>query len=169
MYQWEQSVPALISDGGSATYRSVSCGLYHTCALRSDGQAVCFGENGYGQCGDGLRNDPVRTPTVVAGGVAFKHIAAGQYHTCGLRASDGRAMCFGVCYGLAAAMGGGRTAIEDVQTVVRFQSTVWLLSRVQATETLSAISLGKTLQRQPTSVAPTSSHALLPAPTIRVH
>ena len=91
----ERHVPSLIDDGGSATYRAVSCGESHTCALRSDGQAVCFGGNQYRQCGDGTFNDYVQTPTAVTGGITFKRIAAGASHTCGLRASDGRAMCFG--------------------------------------------------------------------------
>ena len=94
-------MPTLINDGGSAMYRAVSCGYAHTCALRSDGNMVCFGQNGNGKCGDGTFNDYVQTPTVVAGGIAFKRIAAGGSHTCGLRASDGRAMCFGAWAGLA--------------------------------------------------------------------
>ena len=98
---YDYASPALINDGGSSTYRAVSCGGFHTCALRSDGQAVCFGDNRSRQCGDGTFNDYVQTPTAVTGGIAFKRIATGGSHTCGLRASDGRAMCFGVCYGLA--------------------------------------------------------------------
>ena len=91
-YQW---TPVLIDDGGTATYRSVVCGESHTCALRSDGQAVCFGANYYRQCGDGTDTEAVTRPTVVAGGIAFKRIAAGRTHTCALRASDGQTMCWG--------------------------------------------------------------------------
>ena len=29
---------------------AVSAGEDHTCAVRSDGQLVCFGANSYGQC-----------------------------------------------------------------------------------------------------------------------
>lgn len=93
----DQPVPVLISDGGSATYRSVACGDSHTCALRADGQMVCFGDNSGGKCGDGTFNSHVQTPGAVAGGIVFKHLVAGGTHTCGLRKSDGRAMCFGGC------------------------------------------------------------------------
>ena len=93
----DQAVPTLINDGGSQIYRSVACGDSHTCALRADGQIVCFGNNIFGRCGDGTAKNYVMTPATVAGGIAFKRIAAGEYHTCGLRASDGRAMCFGEC------------------------------------------------------------------------
>ena len=92
---YEQRMPSLIQDGGSATYHAVSCGESHTCALRSDGTMLCFGDNSEGKCGDGTANYNVQTPTEVAGGIVFKRIAAGGTHTCGLRASDGRAMCFG--------------------------------------------------------------------------
>lgn len=89
-------MPALIADGGTATYQAVSCGNKHTCAIRSNGQMVCFGDNSYGQSGqDPMLDWWVPTPASVAGGVAFKRIAAGGYHTCALRASDGRAVCFG--------------------------------------------------------------------------
>ena len=91
----DQNVPTLINDGGSATYRAVSCGDSHTCALHADGQMVCFGDNTYGGCGTGTADSYVQTPTVVAGGIIFTRITAGGFHTCGLRASDGRAMCFG--------------------------------------------------------------------------
>ena len=91
----DSNVPIPIADGSSATYRAISCGNMHTCALRSDGQMVCFGENAGGKCGDGTNSAYVQTPTPVGGGIAFNRIAAGGMHTCGLRASDGRAMCFG--------------------------------------------------------------------------
>ena len=110
----DQAVPTLFNDGGSQTYRSVACGDSHTCALRADGQMVCFGDNTYGGCGAGTTGNYVQTPTVVAGGIVFKRIAAGGYHTCGLRASDGRAMCFGSWDGHVAAMRGGCAAVCSV-------------------------------------------------------
>lgn len=95
-------LPTVINDGGASTYQAVSCGGTHTCALRSDGRMLCFGNNEYGACGQGTEQSNVRTPTVVAGDWSFKRIAAGVYHTCALRASDGRAMCFGECgFGIA--------------------------------------------------------------------
>lgn len=46
-----KNVPTTISDGGAATYRAVTCGAYHTCALRTDGQVMSLagcGENNTG-------------------------------------------------------------------------------------------------------------------------
>lgn len=84
--------PALVSDGGTATYRSVACGFGHTCALRTDDSIVCFGLNADGQSGDATFKD-VQTPTLVAG--AFKRVVAGTSHSCALRTSDGHALCWG--------------------------------------------------------------------------
>ena len=60
----------------------VSAGLYHTCAVRSDGQLICFGHNGSGQC-----DVPTDLGAVVA-------VPAGVYHTCAVT-SDGQLVCFG--------------------------------------------------------------------------
>ena len=82
----------LINDGGASAYRAVSCGESHTCALRSDGRIVCFGDNAQGKCGGDAANEFVRMPIVVAPDTAFKQMAAGGVHTCALRSSDGRDM-----------------------------------------------------------------------------
>lgn len=108
-YTTDQHSPVLIADGGSAMYRAVVCGNSHTCALHTNGLVVCFGANNFGQCGDGTRNGSVLKPTAIAGGVVFQRIAAGRTHTCGLRSSDGRAMCWGkYCWWGEVAMMGRR-------------------------------------------------------------
>ena len=73
-------------------YTSVSSGWFHTCALRDDGAAVCWGAGT-------TRN--VNMKTVVPLGQAnpppeerFIAISSGYVHTCGLR-EDGRAVCWG--------------------------------------------------------------------------
>lgn len=65
------------------------------CIVINKWQAVCWGQNTFGQCGDGDGSNPVQRPSLVAGGHIFKQIAAGRSHTCGIRASDSRAMCWG--------------------------------------------------------------------------
>ena len=59
----------------------LSSGWYHTCGLRADGAAVCWGSDGGGKA----------TPPA---GQRFVSISSGEYHTCGLRA-DGAAVCWG--------------------------------------------------------------------------
>ena len=60
---------------------AISAGGYHTCGLRADGVAVCWGSDDSGQI-------------AVPRWQRFDAIAAGAYHTCGLRV-EGDAMCWG--------------------------------------------------------------------------
>lgn len=72
---------------------AISAGGSHTCGLFETGTAYCWGENDFGQLGDGSTNDSPR-PAPVAGGLSFERISAGGTHTCGLTAA-GQAYCWG--------------------------------------------------------------------------
>jgi hypothetical protein len=61
-------------------YTLVRGGVWHTCALRDDAAAVCWGRSGDGQ------SRPPSGP--------FMDLALGVLHTCGLR-PDGSAVCWG--------------------------------------------------------------------------
>src|SRR2546426_223330 len=75
----------------------ISSGLYHTCAIKSDGTTTCWGLNGSGQ---------TSAPTGT-----FTAISSGGSHTCALR-SDGTAACWGDnTYGQATPPTGTFTAI----------------------------------------------------------
>ena len=64
----------------SQKFKSVTVGVYHTCGIRSDDMAACWGSNGLGES----------TPP----SVALSSIDAGSFHTCGIK-SDGTATCWG--------------------------------------------------------------------------
>ena len=53
-----------VNNGDQLVAGSISAGRYHTCAIRTSGQAVCWGYNPYGQLGDGTTTDRL-TPTPV--------------------------------------------------------------------------------------------------------
>ncbi|MEK7422196.1 MAG: hypothetical protein AAB131_00005, partial [Actinomycetota bacterium] len=67
--------------------------LGHSCALRANGEVLCWGDNGTGQLGDGTRNDSA-VPIVVQGLTDAVNIDAGDEHTCAVR-SSGAAACWG--------------------------------------------------------------------------
>ena len=77
-------------------WTAVAAGGRHTCGLRSDGRAYCFGDDASGQLGlGGAGPGPmVPAPTEVAGGHRFSALAAGDAHTCGI-AVDGMVLCWG--------------------------------------------------------------------------
>jgi alpha-tubulin suppressor-like RCC1 family protein len=73
--------------------KAVSAGLEHTCAIRDDGTAWCWGRNEVGQLGDGSREDRT-SPTKVATDTLFVAIDAGHDHTCAI-ADDKTVWCWG--------------------------------------------------------------------------
>ena len=65
----------------------------HVCGITTAGAAYCWGENTFGQLGDGSRDNRV-SPQQVLGGLSFTSISAGWRFTCGLTAY-GAAHCWG--------------------------------------------------------------------------
>lgn len=81
--------------GSSADWRSISTGDGHTCGIRSDGTAWCWGGNNYGQIGDGTAW--TRLPTQVGTSTDWQSISPRGSHTCGVRA-DSTLWCWGRNY-----------------------------------------------------------------------
>ena len=74
----------------------VTGGGYHTCALLQDGSAWCWGDNAYGQLGNGTTQDSTQ-PVQVRGlppNTAVSTLSIGMAHTCALL-QDGSAWCWG--------------------------------------------------------------------------
>lgn len=71
----------------------MAAGYGHTCALRRDASVACWGQNTWGELGDGtLINRP--SPTTIAGLGNVVALAPGVRHSCALR-SDGTVVCWG--------------------------------------------------------------------------
>lgn len=72
---------------------TLSAGDNHTCVLKSNGTAYCWGDNSVGQLGNGSTESSM-TPVAVSGGLRFKSISVGWDHACGVTA-DNDAYCWG--------------------------------------------------------------------------
>lgn len=76
----------------------IAAGFHHACALRADGTLRCWGENEFGQLGDGTFSDistPIDYGTVeVLGLDKVVQVSCGQFHTCAVR-EDGTVWCWG--------------------------------------------------------------------------
>jgi len=78
---------------GLARVIALGAGTHHTCAIRDSGEALCWGHGGYGQLGDGGREDRA-TPARVPLEAQVVSISGGDGHTCAaLR--DGAVYCWG--------------------------------------------------------------------------
>jgi alpha-tubulin suppressor-like RCC1 family protein len=95
---------AVLDDVGESDWAAVSAGGDHTCALKTNGTAYCWGSNEFGQlgtsqqavvCGTSTHAYPCSlAPQAVETSLKFASISAGQRHTCGITL-DHRAFCWG--------------------------------------------------------------------------
>lgn len=98
--------------GMGETVKSVALGATHACAVLSDGQAKCWGDNSGGQLGLGsteaIDAAPSEIDAVYLGGHHALQIAAGQSHSCAIL-DDGTIKCWG-------ANASGQLGLGDTQT-----------------------------------------------------
>ncbi len=75
---------------GMSGLTALAAGAFHIVALKSDGRLVAWGENGYGQVTGIPGGDAIADPVAPEGHIlrGAKAIAAGDYHTVVLLASD---------------------------------------------------------------------------------
>jgi alpha-tubulin suppressor-like RCC1 family protein len=106
-YCWGRNTQGQLGDGTLALKRSpvaVSGGLLFirihsggngesTCALTAGGAVHCWGDNGFGQLGDGTQTRRT-APVAVSGGLSFDALSASGQHTCG-RTGAGAVHCWG--------------------------------------------------------------------------
>jgi alpha-tubulin suppressor-like RCC1 family protein len=82
---------------GSHTWKTISAGNHHSCGVTTADDAYCWGNNDYGQLGDGnLAERPEIIP--VSGGRAWASIDVGYDHTCGVT-TGGEGYCWGKNHG----------------------------------------------------------------------
>jgi len=89
------SIPiSMLVDGDDRDdWIDIEVGPRHSCALRNDGRAWCWGTSGRGQLG--LDGDEYSPPIELVGPTTWKSLALGAGQTCGL-ASDDEMYCLGL-------------------------------------------------------------------------
>ena len=97
-----QTLPVAVA--GGHVFTSIRTGRSHSCAVDTNGDAYCWGDNGIGQLGrDTLTNTCYlnainrcsNQPILVAGGLKFAQVSASPWeHSCGVT-TGGAAYCWG--------------------------------------------------------------------------
>jgi alpha-tubulin suppressor-like RCC1 family protein len=75
------------------TFVAVSAGGSNSCALDPGGAAYCWGDNKWGQVGDGSKNSRNK-PVAVGGGLTFSALSVGNGYSCGFTKA-GDPVCWG--------------------------------------------------------------------------
>ncbi len=94
--------PALLDTSsilGAKMFKKITAGQQHACGITTDDVTYCWGDDTYGQLGDGGDSQSSSVPVpvdmgVVDGQKTFQSISAGWSHTCGLTV-EGKAYCWG--------------------------------------------------------------------------
>ena len=79
---------------GGNNWKSISCGFYHTTALKTDGTLWTWGRNNFGQLGVNDTTSRSTPVTTLLGGTNWKSIAGRFYHTVALK-TDGTLWSWG--------------------------------------------------------------------------
>ena len=93
-YDANSSVPVLVEGITDAT--AITTGGWHSCAVHEGGTISCWGNNYYGQLGDGKGGEDVFSsiPVSVAGITDAEAVSAGWDYSCALH-QDGTVSCWG--------------------------------------------------------------------------
>lgn len=76
------------------SWSDVSAGQDHICALDMEGVAYCWGDNEWGQLGDGTLLDR-RSPYAVATNLRFESVESGWLHSCAVTRGRTQVWCWG--------------------------------------------------------------------------
>ena len=105
-------------------WQSVTNGDYHTCGIRDDNTAWCWGSNSDGQLGDGSWDADgaadIASPNPVNTTLLWKSLTAGSGHNCGI-AMDDMIYCWG--WNAYGQLGTGDNTLQPLPTPIANNST----------------------------------------------
>jgi alpha-tubulin suppressor-like RCC1 family protein len=116
----DSNVPVGVSLPSGTTVTAVAGGSLHTLALTSTGSVLAWGDNVYGQLGNGTNvSSAVPVPVSLPSGTVVTAIAAGNHHSLALT-STGSVLAWG--YDLFGQLGNGTNASSNVPVPVSLPS-----------------------------------------------
>jgi alpha-tubulin suppressor-like RCC1 family protein len=142
------TVPVQVN--GIANAVAISPGGFHACALLADGTVSCWGQNDFGQLGNGSTTNS-SLPVQVTGLTGVAAIAAGGLHTCA-RLASGAVRCWGE--GDFGQLGNGAMAHSSTPVAVTGTGVTWSSSNT-AVATIDATGLATGLARGSTFITAT--------------
>ena len=90
-----KNLPVIIDGGVTYSKIAVSSFIqYHTCGVTTANVLKCWGNNIYGQVGDGSTTTRP-APTIIAAGTSFSDVSVGYVHTCAIVLTTGLLKCWG--------------------------------------------------------------------------
>jgi alpha-tubulin suppressor-like RCC1 family protein len=101
---------------GLAHVTQASVGYPHSCALSSSGHVACWGDNQWGQLGDGS-TERSQVPVEVAGVTTAVQVSSGPYNSCAVL-SSGHIDCWGGNYFGAGQLGNGANESSTIPVEV---------------------------------------------------
>jgi alpha-tubulin suppressor-like RCC1 family protein len=80
---------------GGTNWKQVSCGRFHTAAIKTDGTLWTWGYGGLGRLGNAVTTGSISTPvTTFAGGTNWKQVSCGGFNTAAIK-TDGTLWSWG--------------------------------------------------------------------------